>query len=129
MKKLRKTMRMMNRCETSKHLEAGFKEHKYNMTQGLLEKSILAQHAYEEGHQICLNEAKVVQIERNTTYRESAHMSLIDHPINQPSLDISPIWTPVITAEVRKLQFVQCILSGKICFSFVGTIRSISSLP
>jgi hypothetical protein len=28
---------------------------------------------------------------------------LIDHPISQPSLDISPIWTPIIAAEVRKL--------------------------
>jgi hypothetical protein len=46
------------------------------------------------------NEAKVLQIEPNTTYRkykESAHMSLTDHPTSQPSLDISPIWTPVIT--------------------------------
>jgi hypothetical protein len=31
-------------------------------------------------------------------------MSLVDHPISQPSLDISPIWTPTIAAEVRKLQ-------------------------
>jgi hypothetical protein len=31
-------------------------------------------------------------------------MSRVDLPISQPSLDISPIWTPVITAEVRKLQ-------------------------
>jgi hypothetical protein len=31
-------------------------------------------------------------------------MSLLDHPISQPSLDISPIWTPVITAEVKKLE-------------------------
>jgi hypothetical protein len=30
-------------------------------------------------------------------------MSLTDHPINQPSLDNSPIWIPVIEAEVRKL--------------------------
>jgi hypothetical protein len=48
-----------------------------------------------------------LQIESNTTYRrykEGAHMSLFDHPISQPSVDISPIWTPVITAEVRKLQ-------------------------
>jgi hypothetical protein len=67
----------------------------------------LAQHAYEEGHKICCNEAKILQIELNTTYRkykESAHMSLLDHPISQPTLDISPIWTPVITAEVKKLQ-------------------------
>jgi hypothetical protein len=31
-------------------------------------------------------------------------MSLVDHPISQPSLDISPIWIPIIAAEVRKLQ-------------------------
>jgi hypothetical protein len=31
-------------------------------------------------------------------------MSLLDHPISQPSLDISPIWTAFIAAEVRKLQ-------------------------
>jgi hypothetical protein len=35
--------------ETSRPLEAFIKEHKYNLTQGLLEKSKLAQHAYEEG--------------------------------------------------------------------------------
>jgi hypothetical protein len=46
-------------------------------------------------------EAQCLQIEPNTTYRkysESAHMSLIDRPISQPSLDISPIWTPIIAA-------------------------------
>jgi hypothetical protein len=30
--------------------------------------------------------------------------SLADHLISQPSLDISLIWTPIIAAEVRKLQ-------------------------
>jgi hypothetical protein len=73
-----------------------------------LEKSKLAQHAYEEGHRICWKEAKVLQTEPNTTYRKhkkSAHIALEDHPISQPSLDISPIWTPIIiAAEVRKLQ-------------------------
>jgi hypothetical protein len=29
---------------------------------------------------------------------------MVDHPIRQPNLDISPIWTAVITAEVPKLQ-------------------------
>jgi hypothetical protein len=77
------------------------------MTQGLLEKSKLAQQAYEEGHKICWNEVKVLQIEPNTTnrkYKELAHMSLLNHLIRQPSLDNSPIWTPIITAEVKKLQ-------------------------
>jgi hypothetical protein len=26
-------------------------------------------------------------------------MHLTDHPISKPSLDISPIWTPVVTIE------------------------------
>jgi hypothetical protein len=73
-------------------LEVRIKEHKYNLTQGLLEKSKLAKHAYEEGHKICWSEAKILQIEPNTAYRkymESAHMSLLDHLISHPSLDIS----------------------------------------
>jgi hypothetical protein len=56
---------------------------------------------------ICWKEAKVLQIEPNTTYRkykESAHVSLVADPISQPSLDIPPIWTPINEAEVRKLQ-------------------------
>jgi hypothetical protein len=78
-----------------------------NLTQGLIEKSKLAQHAYEEGHKICWKEAKVLQIEPYTTYRkykESADLSLVDHPISQPSLDICPLWTRIIEAEIRKLQ-------------------------
>jgi hypothetical protein len=39
-------------AETSTPLEVRNKEHKYNLTQGLLEKSKLAQHVYEEGHKI-----------------------------------------------------------------------------
>jgi hypothetical protein len=60
---------------------------------------------YILNHKICWKEAKILQIEPKTTYRkykESAHMRLLDHPISQPSLDISPIWTPGITAEVKK---------------------------
>jgi hypothetical protein len=44
--------------ETSRPSEVRVKEHKYNLTQGLLEKSKLAQHAYEEGHKICWKEAR-----------------------------------------------------------------------
>jgi hypothetical protein len=42
-------------------------------------------------------------------------MSLLDHPISRPSLDISPIWTPVITAEVKKLQ-LRPIKWENLCF-------------
>jgi hypothetical protein len=113
--------------ETSTPLEVRIKEHRYNVTQGLLEKSKLDQHAYEDGHNISWKDAKVLKIEQNTTYKkykESVHMSLIDHPISQPSLDICPIWTPVITAEVKRLHLspLYSRLSGKIC---VGTISGI----
>jgi hypothetical protein len=47
--------------KTSRPLEVGIKEHKYNVTKGVFEKSKLAQHAYEEGHKICWKEAKVLQ--------------------------------------------------------------------
>jgi hypothetical protein len=70
-------------------------------------KSKLAQHAYEVGHKVCWKQAKVLQIEPSTThkkYKESARMSLAAHPISQPSLDISPICTPIIEAEVRQPQ-------------------------
>jgi hypothetical protein len=57
-------------------------EHKYNLTQGLLEKpKELAQHMYEEGQKICWKEVKVFKIEPNTAYRkykEFAHRSVVD---------------------------------------------------
>jgi hypothetical protein len=51
-------------------------------------------------------EAKVLQIEPNTTYKkckEATHMVLVNYLISQPSFVISPIWTPIIAAEVSKL--------------------------
>jgi hypothetical protein len=57
----------------------------YNLTQGLLEKSKLAERAYKEEHKICWKEQKVFQIEPNTTYskyRESAHI-VSDRPSDQ----------------------------------------------
>jgi hypothetical protein len=86
--------------ETSRSSEVRIKEQKYNLTHCLFEKSKLAQHAYEEGHKKYWSEAKVLQIEPNATYRkykESAHVSARP-PASKPSLDISPIWTPLITA-------------------------------
>jgi hypothetical protein len=59
----------------------------------------LTQHEQEEGHKICSKEEKVLQTEPETTYT-----SLIHHPISQPSLEIAPIWAPIIAAQIRKLQ-------------------------
>jgi hypothetical protein len=93
--------------ETSKSLEVSIKEHKYNLTLGLLEKSELAQDEYEKCHKKWWKEAKVLQIEPNATYRKhkkSSHMSLVDNPISQPSWNISTIWTHIIKEVKKKLQ-------------------------
>jgi hypothetical protein len=60
----------------------------------------------KKAKKICWKEEKVLQTEPNTAYRkykEFAHRSVVDQQISQPRLDISPIWTPTIAAEVRKL--------------------------
>jgi hypothetical protein len=37
---------------------------------GLIEKSKLAQHAYEEGHRVSWDEARILEIESNSRYRK-----------------------------------------------------------
>jgi hypothetical protein len=83
------------------------KGHKHNLKQGLLEKSKLAQHIYEEGHRIKWAEAKAIQKEPNTIYRkykEFAHMAYLENTISQPSLEMSPFWLPVIKEEIKRIQ-------------------------
>jgi hypothetical protein len=83
------------------------REHRHNLQQGLLEKSKLAQHAYEEGHRVGWDDARVLEIESNSRYRkykDSARMACLINPISQPSLDISPIWIPLISNEVSNSQ-------------------------
>jgi hypothetical protein len=108
-------------------LEVRIKEHKYNLTQGLPEKSKLAQQAYEEDHRICWNEATVLQIEPNTThkkYMESAHMSLLDHLISQPSVE-----SPLHHSRSEETTAPSSVVRVEtICFSCVGTTRNIASL-
>jgi hypothetical protein len=63
-----------------------------------------------------LNQAPYTEIKK-----ESDHLSLTDHSTSQPSLDISSIWPPVITAEVKNLQLRPVQIEWEnLC---VGTIR------
>jgi hypothetical protein len=77
--------------ETGRPLAVQLREPRHNLQQGLLEKSKLAQHAYEEDHKAGWDEARILEIESNSRYRkykESAHMACLINPISQPSLDI-----------------------------------------
>jgi predicted GIY-YIG superfamily endonuclease len=71
--------------ETGRPLAVRLREPRHNHQQDLLEKSRLAQHVYEEGHRVGLDEAKNLEIESNSRYRkykESPHMacSYLDTP-------------------------------------------------
>jgi hypothetical protein len=46
--------------ETGRPLAVRLHEYWHNLTEGLLKKSKLAQHAYEEGHRVGWNEARVL---------------------------------------------------------------------
>jgi Na+-translocating ferredoxin:NAD+ oxidoreductase RnfC subunit len=88
--------------ETGRPVAVRLREHRHNLQQGLLEKSKLAQRAYEEGHRVSCDEARILEIESNSRYRkykESSHVTCLTNPISQPSLDISPIWIPLISSE------------------------------
>jgi hypothetical protein len=92
--------------ETGRPLAVRLRERRHNLQQGLIEKSKLAQHAYEEGHRVGWDDTRILEIARNSRYRkykESAHMVCLTNPISQPTLDIYPIWIP-LSNEVSNSQ-------------------------
>jgi hypothetical protein len=93
--------------ETDRPVALWLREHRHNLQEGLLEKSKLAHYAYEEGHRVGWDDARILKIEINSRYRkykESVHMACLTNPISQPSLDIYPIWIPLISNEVISSQ-------------------------
>jgi hypothetical protein len=91
--------------ETGRPLTVRLREHSYNVKEVFLEK--LAQHAYKGGHSVDWDEAMILEFESNSSYRkykQSAHMACSTNPISQPSLDIPPIWIPLISNEVSNSQ-------------------------
>jgi hypothetical protein len=67
-------------AKTGRPLAVQIREHRHNLQQGLLEKSKLAQHAYEESHRIGWDEARIFGIKSKSRYRKykkSAHMACL----------------------------------------------------
>jgi hypothetical protein len=61
-------------------------EDRQSLKENLLEKSKLVQHAYEEGHDVGWNEARILDTEGNRRYRkckESSHMACLTNLISQ----------------------------------------------
>jgi hypothetical protein len=83
--------------ETGRSIAMWLHEHRHSLKEGLLEKSKLAQHAFEEGRRVSCDETRILELESNSRcrkHKESAHMACSTNPISQPSLGISPIWIP-----------------------------------
>jgi hypothetical protein len=79
-------------------------EHRQNL-EDLLEKSKLALFAYEEGHRVVCDEARILESESNIRHKkckELTHIACSKTPSSQPSLDISRIWVPLIIDMVTK---------------------------
>jgi hypothetical protein len=57
-------------CETGRSLAVHLIEHRHILQHGLLEKSKLAEHAYDEGHRVGWNDARILEIRSNSSYRK-----------------------------------------------------------
>jgi hypothetical protein len=71
--------------EIGRPLAVRLEDHKYNLKEGLCDKSKLAAHAFEEGHRIARDRTEILQIECNPVfrkYKETAHMICSSNPIS-----------------------------------------------
>jgi predicted GIY-YIG superfamily endonuclease len=56
--------------ETGRHSAVRSREHRYSIKEDIVEKSKLAQYAYEEGHRVGWGKARILEIENNCRYRK-----------------------------------------------------------
>jgi hypothetical protein len=56
--------------KTGRSVALWLREHRHNLKKGLLEKSKLAQYAYEENHRVRWDDARILETESNSKYRK-----------------------------------------------------------
>ena len=91
--------------ETCRPLQTRVKEHKQNITNGEIDKSKIAEHSWGQKHRFQWDKASIISKEGNSRIRklkESAFIHCTDHVISQPSIDMSPIWLPLIRPEIKR---------------------------
>jgi hypothetical protein len=91
-----------------------------SLKEGLQEESKLAQHAYEKGDRVDWDEAKILETERNETYKELTHVVCLTN-LHPSRLDSSLIWIPLISTEVAS----QILVPGvQFLFWCVGVLEN-----
>ena len=91
--------------ETGRPLVVRLREHRQNLEEGHLERSKVVQDAFGENHHIVWKEAKSLETETNSVYRnynETAYVSCLKMSISQPNTEISPVCYPLISKELSK---------------------------
>ena len=102
--------------ETRRPLQTRVNEHKQNTINGvgLIDKSKIAEHSWEQKHRYKWDKASIINKEENSRIRKLVEYAFIhcpNHVISQPSIDISPIWLPIIRPEIKKKKY--CDLKRK----------------
>ena len=72
---------------------------------GEIDKSKVAEHSREQKHIFQWDKVSVISKEENPRIRilkKSAFIHCTDHVISQPSIDVSPIWLPIIRPEIKR---------------------------
>ena len=90
--------------ETKRPLNVRINEHKQNTRQGLIDKSKIANHCWSENHNMIWEDARIIHREPHYFKRkliEASFMKITDQPISQPSVDIRPLWLPIIKNELK----------------------------
>jgi poly(A) polymerase Pap1 len=88
--------------EISRSPAVRIRERRRNLNESLLEKSRLAQHAFEEDHCMGWNKVKILQKLQQIKHKHAAHVACSTDPISQTSLEVSPIWIPPVRKEVNR---------------------------
>ena len=84
--------------ETCRLLQTRVNEHKWNTTNGEIDKSKIAEHSWEQKHRFQWDKASIISTEENSRIRKLKESAFI-HVISQPSIVISPIWLLTIRPE------------------------------
>jgi hypothetical protein len=71
--------------------------HRHNLKDGLLHKSKLAQHAYEEGHSVGWMMLGFWKLKVTEGIQEICPYGMLNQSNQPKSLDVSPIWIPLFS--------------------------------
>lgn len=91
--------------ETKRPLKVRITEHKRNTKNGETTSSKLAKHAWENDHKFKWEEAKILHHESHYYKRkfvEGALIKLHEKPISQSSIDVRPLWIPLLKQHFKQ---------------------------